>query len=139
GNLRKAQRQIGGGFSAREQILKEGTNMRCDRLVAASRRQNMLDEADHVCGSKATKKERAVAEAMIEEAVGEAQRVIDRSRTQTPLLDEIILIVSQQRHSRLRRFIQNVGHDSDTPDWWSTEDYAEWVSQDHAHSRAFFP
>ena len=70
----------------------------------------MLDEADDVGGAKVGQIDRTVTEAMIEESVGEPQRVIDRSRAQAPLLDEIIFEVGEQHRSRdVRRSVDGSG------------------------------
>jgi hypothetical protein len=58
--------------------------------------QQVLDEADSVGRMKTAEVDHRSAEAMVEKAVGEAQRVVDCTGAQAPLLDEVDLVIGQE-------------------------------------------
>jgi len=80
--------------------------MRRYRFVATRACQHMLDEADHIGRPQPTRINRRITKAMIEEPVGEPQRVIDRPRAKAAMLDQIGLEVRQQLRARLLRLSQ---------------------------------
>lgn len=73
---------------------------------------------------------------MVEEPVGEAQRVADRSRTQAALLDEIILEVCHQYSAGALLVGKNIGHCHCAPCWWSSKDNAEQGGPFHVDCRS---
>ncbi len=86
-----AERQVGGREPLSKQILEEAAQMRGRRLVAewALARKKMLHERHDIPGVRRRQVEHAVAEAMVEESISEAQNVIDRARAEATLPDEI--------------------------------------------------
>ncbi len=77
-----------------------------NRLVAACACQHVFDEPDCIGGTQASRIDHLLAEAIVEEPVGEAQRVVNRPLAEASLLDEIGLEVRQQCCARDLRFGQ---------------------------------
>ncbi len=80
--------------------------MSCDGRPVTPADHNMLYEADDIVRAKARRIDHFVAKAMIKEALGEPQRLIDRSRAEAAMLDQIALKISQQYRTRLLRLVQ---------------------------------
>ena len=74
--------------------------MRTNRFVAARARQDMLHEPDRIGGTQATDIDRRFSEAVVEETVGEAQRVLDRPLDEASLFNEIGFEPCQQVGAR---------------------------------------
>ena len=70
---------------------------RCLIAERALARQQVLDEDYYIRSSNRAQVDRPFAEAVIEKAIGEAERVVDGARAEAPLLDEIGLVVGEQR------------------------------------------
>jgi hypothetical protein len=74
--------------------------MRTNRFVAARACQDMLHEPNRIGGTQATDINHRFSEAIIEETVREAQRVIDRPLAEASLFDEIGFEPCQQVGAR---------------------------------------
>ncbi|MGB5084461.1 MAG: hypothetical protein WBO09_07585 [Methylocystis silviterrae] len=111
GSLGDAQSKIGRRYSAPEQVLEEAPKMRRGCLIAIRRLagHKMLHEADSIGGAKARQIDHRGSKAMVEESIGEAQRVIDRARAQATLLEQVGLKVGHQYRTRDLRFGQRHG------------------------------